>query len=171
METQTVGATALQKVDDNNDSAKFHLSAETHGCGGVTIRLPSSFIGLLRIRKPPSPSYEREPSFQFDHQHHPFLQPFHTTVNTIITSIPLRTPYTSTTELFVGDLPSSGYIKGMSDDEWTGNLIEISVERGRVRLITCISTLEVRERMHQALMGWRDRIVGGLVARMPLAWR
>ncbi|KAG8853161.1 hypothetical protein FRB96_008413 [Tulasnella sp. 330] len=120
-----IDAIAIPYTCDADALAKVHMSIKTRKAGDVTIRLPSSFTGLIRLSKPTSYlTNSRHDRCQFDRR-----------FEEEVTSIPRRTPDASVTEYFIGDVVKSSYLKGMSDEDWAGNLIDIRVVRGKVRVV------------------------------------
>ncbi|KAG9013579.1 hypothetical protein FRB94_001684 [Tulasnella sp. JGI-2019a] len=117
------------------ESAKLHLSARTRNSGDVAICLPPSFTGLVRLTTSSSSNVDpchdrRHPTLDLDRH-------FQERVTVIPSRRFTQNPASSRsrTEVFIGDVVAEGYLKGMMDEDWIGNLIDIEVDRGRVRLI------------------------------------
>lgn len=116
-------ARQIPHISRTDALAKAHIYAKTRNAGDVTIRLPPSFTGLIRLTTSTSnATTSRHDRCQFDRR-----------FEDEVISIPSRTQDASVREFFVGDVAKSGYLKGMSDEDWAGNLINVEVVRGRVR--------------------------------------
>ncbi|KAG8909906.1 hypothetical protein FRC00_009219 [Tulasnella sp. 408] len=101
--------------------AKIHIRAKSEAHGHISINLPSDFTGVVRVGRRSS-SYLHP--IQLD-------APCTTFVSCQYAQDELGT---STTEYFVGDVVAAGYVKGMTDDEWRGDIVEAEAWEGRVTI-------------------------------------
>lgn len=122
-------ATGFGSVDLNitrgSDSsrAKIHIIARSEAHGHISINLPPDFSGIVRIRKRGS-TYVHP--IQLD-------APF----TTLVSCQYLPEGSGSTIfEYFVGDVVAAGYVKGMTDEEWTGDIVEAEAWEGSVTIKT-----------------------------------
>lgn len=99
--------------------AKIHIRAKSEANGHISINLPSDFTGIVRVSR-------RGGSY---------LHPIELDAPcTTFVSCQYSTDEfgSSTTEYFVGDVVAAGYVKGMTDDEWRGDIVEAAAWEGGV---------------------------------------
>ncbi|KAG8904785.1 hypothetical protein FRB99_001217, partial [Tulasnella sp. 403] len=111
------------------DHSKIFLRAQTKGRGDISIRLPFGFKGLVRLRHPTTFHTKASNRIAFDINLGP------------ITHVSRQMESTDgqpviTTELFVGDVTALRFLKGMTEDEWTGDAVDVFVSDGSVSFLS-----------------------------------
>lgn len=112
-----------KRQDDIKPEAPIHIRVRTRLFHNTTLSLLPSFTGIIRVACNRSHIAYQPPPIQLDNQ-----------IQRRATHIPNRSPG-APMETFVGDVATAGYLKGMSNDDWHGNIVDVEVEDGRLHII------------------------------------